>query len=63
MIDPNTGSTWAPMYGRKEVTDRELQHQKSRHPKAGSYWFERMKADKRTVILRGAQTLIGRGHI
>lgn len=55
MIYPATGSTWAPKYGKKEVTEKDLVHQKSKHPMAGPFWFERMKADHKEDILKGAQ--------
>lgn len=58
MIDPNTGSTWAPLYGKKITTERELEYNKSRHPLAGKKWFERMKADKTESILRGCKKLM-----
>lgn len=55
MIYPATRSTWAPKYGKKEVTEKDLVHQKSKHPMAGPFWFERMKADHKEDILNGAQ--------
>jgi len=58
MIDPKTGSTWAPLHGKKVVTDRELEYQTSRHPLAGKKWFDRMKEDKSEQILRGCKKLI-----
>ena len=44
MIYPPTGSTWAPRYGHKVVTDRDLVMNKSMHPNATSHWFEVSKA-------------------
>lgn len=62
MIDPNTGSTWAPKYGKKVVTSQKLIHNKSRHPQAGPLWFERMKTDNKDAILKGAQDIVGGGR-
>ncbi|WP_167957963.1 minor capsid protein [Anaerosporobacter faecicola] len=61
MIDPNTGSTWAPKGGKKVVTDRKLVHNKSRHPQAGPLWFERAMKDHKEEILKGAQEIASRG--
>ena len=44
MIYPPTGSTWAPRYGHKVVTDRDLVMNQSVHPYATSHWFEVSKA-------------------
>lgn len=44
MIDPATGSTWAPKGGTKVVTGKDLQFSKSVHTKAQSHWFEASKA-------------------
>lgn len=44
---------------KKYKTNRHLEYNSSRHPKAGKEWFRRMAADKKTVILRGAAELAG----
>lgn len=44
MIYPPTGSTWAPRYEHKVVTDRDLVFNTSMHPYATSHWFEVSKA-------------------
>lgn len=44
MVDPNTGSTYAPKGGTKVVTDRNLVFNKTMHPQAQSHWFEASKA-------------------
>lgn len=60
MVSSVTGSAWARANEPKKVlTDIDLQHQKSRNPLAGSHWFERMKADHKAEILRGAAKLTG----
>lgn len=43
----------------KTLTDRKLQYNQEVHPMAGSYWFERMKADKKDEILEGARRIAG----
>ena len=59
MISSITGSAWA-RYGEKKVlTDKDLVHDKSRHPQAGPFWFERMKAEHKEEILNGARKVAG----
>ena len=43
MIDPQTGSTFAPLGARKVVTERDLDISRSVHPKATAYWFDEAK--------------------
>lgn len=57
MIYEPTGSTWAPLGGKKVVIDRKLVHNTSRHPKAGPYWFDRAMQDHKEEILEGAQKI------
>jgi hypothetical protein len=58
MVSSITGSAWS--HGESKVlTDKDLQHNKSKNPLAGSFWFERMKADHKEQILRGAQKIAG----
>lgn len=59
MVSPTTGSSWAKKYEKKVLTDTNLVHNKSMHPMAGPFWFERMKADKKDVILKGARKIAG----
>jgi len=59
MVSSITGSAWA-RYGEKKVlTDKDLVHDKSRHPQAGPFWFERMKAEHKEEILNGARKVAG----
>lgn len=44
MIDPNTGSTWAPKGAIKVVTGTDLNISKAVHGQAQSHWFEASKA-------------------
>lgn len=48
-IYPPTGSTWAPKYGMKEKTDRDLTYDKSKNPQAGPHW------DRRLIAAEGVQ--------
>ena len=44
MVDPNTGSTYAPKGGTKVVTDRNLVFNHTAHPQAQAHWCEASKA-------------------
>lgn len=44
MVDPNTGSTYAPKGGTKVVTDRNLVFNQTVHPQAQAHWCEASKA-------------------
>ena len=44
MVDPNTGSTYAPKGGTKVLTNRNLVFTKASHPQAQAHWFEAAKA-------------------
>lgn len=59
MVSSITGSPWARKGEKKILTDRDLVHDKSIHPMAGPFWFERMKADKKDEILEGARKVAG----
>ena len=59
MVSSITGSAYARMGEKKVLTDMDLNHQKSRHPQAGPFWFERMKVEKGAQILRGAAKYAG----
>lgn len=57
MIDPSTGSTFAPKGGSKVTTDRNLVFNKSVHPQAQDHWFEASRAqnlDKWKKVARKA---------
>ena len=55
MVDPNTGSTWAPKGGTKVVTDRDLVFTTDFHPQAQAHWFEASKAQNLDKWLRVAE--------
>ncbi len=59
MVSSITGSAWARKGEKKVLTDKDLKHDKSKHPKAGPFWFERMKADHKENILNGARKVAG----
>lgn len=59
MVDPETNSPFASKGVKKVITDKDLVHDKSQHPQAGPFWFERMKADKKEDILEGARKVAG----
>lgn len=61
MVSPTTGSSYAKKGEKKVLTDKDLVHNKSRHPQAGPFWFKRMKADNMEDILKGAQAIANRG--
>lgn len=55
MVDPNTGSTYAPKGGTKVLTDRDLVFSKAVHPQAQSHWFEASKAQNLDKWVRVAE--------
>lgn len=61
MVSSITGSAYATHGESKVLTETDLVHQKSKHPLAGPFWFERSKADNRDKILRGALKIAKRG--
>ena len=53
---------WFSPPGRpKHPTDRELTYDTAQNPMAGSYWFERMKADRLNDILDEARRAVTNG--
>lgn len=59
MVSSITGSSWARQGEKKVITDKDLKYDKSRHPQAGPFWFERMKAEHKEEILNGARKVAG----
>lgn len=59
MVSSITGSAYAKQGEKKVLTDVQLQHDKSKHPQAGPFWFERMKAEHKKDILDGAAKIMG----
>lgn len=59
MENGNAIGFFSPKGKRKNPTGRPITYDKSRHPQAGKMWFERMKADHKDDILRGAARISG----
>ena len=60
MVDPETGSTYAPKGGTKVVTDKNLVFNKAMHSHAQAYWFEASKAENMDKWLRVADKAVKR---
>lgn len=58
MVDPNTGSTYAPKGGTKVVTDRNLVFNHTAHPQAQAHWFEASKAQNMEKWVRVADKAV-----
>jgi hypothetical protein len=58
MVDPNTGSTYAPKGGTKVVTDRNLVFNKTMHPQAQAHWGEASKAQNLDKWVRVAEKAV-----
>ena len=61
MVDPETGSTFAPKGGTKVLTDRNLVFSKAMHQQAQSFWFEASKAQNLEKWLRVAGRAVKNG--
>lgn len=61
MIDPETGSTYAPENGIKVVTDKNLVFNTSGHSQAQSHWFEASKAENLDKWIRDADKAVKNG--
>lgn len=60
MVDPQTGSTFAPKGGTKVLTNRDLVFSKAMHPQAQSHWFEASKAQNLDKWIRIAEKEVGK---
>lgn len=58
MVDPETGSAWAPAGGKKVVTDRNLVFTTDFHPDAQAHWFEASKAQNLDKWVQVAQKAV-----
>ena len=58
MVDPETGSTYAPKGGTKVVTDRNLVFNHTAHPQAQAHWCEASKAQNLDKWLRVADKAV-----
>ncbi len=61
MVDPETGSTYAPKSGTKVLTDKNLVFNTSGHNQAQSHWFEASKAENLDKWLRVADKAVKNG--
>lgn len=61
MIDPNTGSSWAPEGATKVVTGIDLNISQAVHSKARSHWFAASKAQNLDKWIRVAGRVIRSG--
>ena len=59
MVDPQTGSTYAPKGGTKVTTDRNLVFRQDHHGMATDHWFEASKAENESKWLRVARKAAG----
>lgn len=60
MVDPETGSAYAPKGGTKVVIDKDLIFNKAMHSQAQAYWFEASKAENMDKWLRVADKAVKR---
>lgn len=60
MVDPSTGSSYAPKGSTKVVTDKDLVFNKASHANAQSHWFEASKAENMDKWLRVADKAVKR---
>ena len=60
MVDPNTGSPYAPLGQTKVVTDRPLVFTQDFHRQAQSHWFEASKAMNLQRWVQVAQKAVDR---
>ena len=62
MVNPETGSTYAPKGGTKVLTDKNLVFNTSGHNQAQSHWFEASKAENLDKWLRVADKAVKNGR-
>ena len=60
MVDPATGSSYAPKGTTKVLTDKNLVFNKSMHSQAQDHWFEASKAENMDKWLRVAGKAVKR---
>lgn len=60
MIDPATGSSYAPKGATKVLTDKNLVFNKAMHSQAQDHWFEASKAENMGKWLRVAGKAVKR---
>lgn len=60
MVDPTTGSSYAPKGATKVLTDKNLVFNKAMHSQAQDHWFEASKAENMDKWLRVAGKAVKR---
>ena len=60
MVDPATGSSYAPKGATKVLTDKNLVFNKAMHSQAQAHWFEASKAENMDKWLRVAGKAVKR---
>lgn len=60
MVDPTTGSSYAPKGTTKVLTDKNLVFNKAMHSQAQDHWFEASKAENMDKWLRVAGKAVKR---
>lgn len=60
MVDPSTGSSYAPKGATKVLTDKNLVFNKAMHSQAQDHWFEASKAENMDKWLRVAGKAVKR---
>ena len=60
MVDPATGSSYAPKGATKVLTDKDLVFNKAMHAQAQSHWFEASKAENLKNWVRVADKAVKR---
>lgn len=60
MVDPTTGSSYAPKGATKILTDKNLVFNKAMHSQAQAHWFEASKAENMDKWLRVAGKAVKR---
>lgn len=60
MVDPSTGSSYAPKGATKVLTDKNLVFNKAMHSQAQDHWFEASKAENMGKWLRVAGKAVKR---
>lgn len=58
MVSSITGSAYASKGEKKILTDKDMKYNGA--PMRGPFWFDRMKADRKDDILKGAQKVANR---
>lgn len=58
MVDPETGSSYAPKGTTKVLTDKNLVFNKAMHTQAQSHWFEASKAENLEKWVRVADKAV-----